>query len=351
MKQFSGLMRRAAVLFSIPALLLAGCDDATRPEPTTGREAAVIVNSTERSLTVVPVDDPAGQFTIGVSAEGSPVGVAARGNVAVVPLGTYPFAAVVDLQARSVTHMVALPEGSGATGVAFLNDSIALVANPGLNSVSPVNVRRGTAGAQIPTGVYPSSIIAHDGRAYVLNGELENWSPARPGTITVIDASLQPAGTIQLTGLNPGAAAVGGNGRLYVINSGNWGDGNGSLSVVNTSTLQEVSHHPGFGNFPGSIAVDPSGSVLVGVYGTGILSWNPATGSLTRGLDDPIRPGLTPPVADLGFDSQGRLYTLYPGQCDAPGLAYRIAAGGQVEQEITTGICPFGLAFALLPED
>lgn len=348
-QQFKHLVRRSALL--LPALLLAGCDDITGPEPTTGVEAAVVINSKERSLTVIPVDDAAGAFTVGVGAEGTPVSVAARGNVAVVPLGTYPFAAVVDLRTRAVAHTVALPQGSGASGVAFLNDSIALVGNPALNSVSPVNVRRGTVGAPIATGVYPSTIVAHGGRAYVLNAQLENWAPARPGTITVIDGSLKTVGTIQLSGLNPGSAAFGPDGRLFVVNSGKWGANNGSLSVVDVSQMRETSHHPGLGNFPGSVAVARDGAVMVGVYGLGILSWDPTSRTLTRGLDNPIKPGLVPPVSDIAFDSEGRLYALNPGTCKEPGRAYRVAADGQVEQEMETGICPFGLTFTFLPED
>lgn len=352
MIQFArSLSRMAARVALLAPLALTGCDlGPTEPDRPSGVEAAVVINSRERSLTVIPVENPAAPFTIGVSAEGSPVSVDARGKTAVVPLGTFPFAAVVDLQARAVTHTVALPEGSGATGVAFLNDSIALVANPRLNSVTPINVRRGTAGTAIPVGVYPSKIVVVDGRAFVLNGELDKFVPVRPGTITVIDQSLKTVGTVQLTGLNPGGAAAGRDGRLYVINSGRFGSNNGSLSVVDTRTLREVGHHTGFGNFPGSVAVDRNDRVVVGVYGTGILSWNPGTQAFVRGSDNPLKPGGIPPVAAVGFDSQGRMLALNPGSCRDPGVAYRVTAEGQVEREIPVGICPFGLAFTVLPE-
>src|SRR5690606_9142488 len=112
-------LRRAAAFLALPSLLLAGCDsDSTGPDTpgVAGTEVAVVANSTERSLTVIPVDDPAAAYTIGIAPEGSPVSVATRGDIAVVPLGLYPYAAVVDLRARVVSHTVALPDSSGATG-------------------------------------------------------------------------------------------------------------------------------------------------------------------------------------------------------------------------------------------
>ncbi|HEV2150532.1 MAG TPA: hypothetical protein VGR37_24240 [Longimicrobiaceae bacterium] len=341
-------LRRPAALLLAPILALASCDNGpTEPRRPAGTEVAVVVNSSERSLTVVPVDDPAGRFTIGVGAEGSPLTVAVNGGTAVVPLGTFPFAAVVDLGQRKVVHTVALPAGSGATGVAFLNDSIALVANSNLNSVTPVNTRRGTAGAQIPVGTFPQAIVASEGRAYVLNAELEKFVPVRPGSISVIDGTLKTVATIQLSGLNPGAAAFGPGGQLYVVNSGSFGGNNGSLSVVDVNTRRETSHHPGFGNFPGSVAVGRDGLVHVGVYGEGVRVWDPAT-RLFRGLN-PIVPGGKPPVSGIGFDFAGRLHTLNPGSCKDPGTLYRLGSTFQVEQQTSTGICPFGLAFTFLP--
>lgn len=336
---------RLALLALLP-LFLAGCETDYLPGPETpeSAELAVVVNSTERSLTVFPVDEPAAAYTIGVAPEGAPVSVAVRGKFAVVPLGTYPFAAVVDLEAREVKHTVPLPAGSGATGAAFINDSIALVANSDLNSVSPINVLRGTTGMPIGVGGYPQAIEVVNGVAYVINGELENWAPARPGTITVINGSLGVVGNIALSGLNPGSAAPGDGGRLYVLHSGNWGESNGSLSVVDLATREEIAHHTGFGDFPGGIAAAP-GRVLVALYGSGILEWNPATNAFTRGLDNPLTPGTVPPVSALGFDSHGRLYVLDPGDCMGPGRAYGISAGGEVEAEVRTGACPYALKF------
>ena len=85
---------------------------------------------TDVSVTIFDVEDPEQARTVGLGADGSPVTMAVRGALAAVPLGFVPALAVVDLKEAMLLRTVALTSGSGATGVAFLNDSIVLVANP-----------------------------------------------------------------------------------------------------------------------------------------------------------------------------------------------------------------------------
>lgn len=336
---------RLATLALAPAAL-AACDNPSHfgPEPA---RLAIIVNSVDNSLTLVDVDgDGSDVRSVGLGAvAASPVSVAARNGFAVVPGGIYPFATVVNLNTAAVAHSVALPANSGATGVAFLNDSIAIVANPSLNTVSPVNVLRGTTGAQVAVGVYPQAVVeGTDGRVFVINGNLVNFSSAGPGSVTVIGANGQATGTIALTGINPQNGVVR-NGKLYVVNAGTFGGNNGSLSVVNLTSLTEETRVTGFGEFPGSIAAGPDGLIYVGVYSTGIVVWNPTSASFVRPLANPIVPGNTPPVSSLGFDYAGRMHTTNPGDCSAAGRAFRLVSTAY-DRVVNTGICPFAIAFA-----
>lgn len=342
--------RRLAVLAALP-FAAAACEGDTPNTPRIAERLALTVNSVENSLSLVPVDG--GQGTqgraVGLGGQGTPVGVAARGAYAVVPLGTYPFAAVVDLRTGVLTTRVALPAGSGATGAEFVNDSVAVVANSSLNTVSPINVRRGTAGAQVQVGTYPQAIVSDRARIYVLNANLVNFMPAGPGSVTVLDEQLRLVKTVQVSGINPSAAAFAGS-RLYVLNSGTFGGNNGSLSVINLQTLTEESHHTGFGNYPSSLAASDEGELYVGIYGTGIVVWNPREGEFRVGLDAPLQPGGSGIVAGLGFDHTGRLHTVNPGTCQTPGVMNRLTSDAVVDRTVTVGICPFGLAFADVPE-
>ncbi|MBW3656114.1 MAG: hypothetical protein KY444_08390, partial [Gemmatimonadetes bacterium] len=284
------LIRRLMGMAALAALSLSAACDRNPALPDPSEPVAVVVNSVDNTLSILPLRGGASR-TVGLAqAASSPVDLAVRGNVAVVPLGIYPFAAVVDLVAGQVTHRVPLPANSGATGVAFANDSVALVANPGRNSVSPVNVRRGQAGAEIAVGVYPQAIVAGNGALYVLNSNLVNFSPAGPGSVTVLNASLGVTKTIPLTGVNPSAGVVVGS-RLYVLHSGKFGQANASLSVVNLQSLAEESHHTGFGAFPTALEASPNTGVLyVGGFGYGITAWSLASRQFVIAPANPLKP-------------------------------------------------------------
>ncbi|HEX9937975.1 MAG TPA: hypothetical protein VGB15_12665 [Longimicrobium sp.] len=346
-----GRLARLAALALLPAALAACTDDPGLPANTSMR-MEVIVNSTSNSLTLVSADSTAPTpRTVSLGAQGTPVGAAARGPWAVVPMGTYPFASVVDLRTATVARTVPLPANSGATGAAFLNDSIALVGNPARNSVSPVNVRTGTVGAEIAVGTYPQAMAEGFNSVFVLNANLVNFTPQGPGSVTVIGPTGQVAGTIPLSGINPTDAVVVGT-SLVVINAGEFGKANGSLSIVNLNTGREDVHATGFGEFPGSVDVGPDGMVYVGVYGTGILVWNPNAGQFLRGLNNPILPGGSAPVSALAFDYAGRLHTLNPGNCapGTPGKEFGLTPPyATVIRTVTTGVCPFSITFATVP--
>ena len=339
------LTRSIAFALAI-ALSSVACDDdsPTGPVLPAGVETVVVVNSIDLSVTVVSVDSLDAKRTIGLAQAGSPVSLATRGSFALVPLGFLSSATVVNLASGDVTS-VALPNNSGATGVAFLNDSIAYIANPNLNTVSPVNVFAVTASAEIEVGGFPQGVIASTDRVFVLNAELDDtYRPAKAGGVSVIDPSANTViSTIILRGFNPSAAAFGPDGLLYVVNSGTFGQGDGSLSVIDPTTLDEVEHHPGFGEFPGDIAFGPDGNAYVSSFGYGIAVWDAAADTFINPPSDPLVVEGQSISSGLGFDSDGRLYTLIPGDCIAPSVAYRVTGGNA--DELGVGVCPIDIAF------
>jgi hypothetical protein len=345
-------LRRLTALAAFAALPLAAACDGEPTEPEIAERLVVTVNSVANTLSLVPVDGGASvqPREVSLGAQGTPVDLAVRGATAVVPMGTYPFALVVDLRAGQVTHTVPLPAGSGATGAAFLNDTLALVANPALNTVSPIRVGSGTAGAPIAVGPYPQAIVEHRGRAFVLNANLQNFAPAGPGSVTVLDARLGVVKTIQLTGINPQAGAVVGS-RLYVINAGRFTEASGSLSVVDLNTLTEVDHVTGFGFFPGTIAASEAGELHIGGYGLGVFVWDPDAEEFTVPPSDPVEPGGSAVVVDIGFDYDNRLHVTDSRACTDRGFLYRLNRSYELERTTTVGVCPIGLAFADIPEE
>lgn len=343
-------VRALSTLLLLAAGLGACDDDVAGPGDAVGpgvTETGVVVNSIDLSLTLFPVDSPRTARTLGLGPDGSPVDLAARDGLAVVPMGTAPVAQVVDLAAGEVVHPVPLPEGSGATGVAFVDDSLALVANPNLNTVSAVNVRSGTAGPEIAVGRFPQHVARAGGRLFVLNAELgPDFQPDGPGTVTVLSPSLEVVETVTLSGENPGGAALGPDGRLYVINSGRFGEEAGSLSVVDPATLEEVEHHEGFGSFPGAPTFGPDGRLYVPSFSFGIAIWDPESKRFIRAPnpEDAVTPGGVPSTAGVAFDSRSRAYALEP-ECAEPARVFRLRASFEVDVEIPAGTCPVDIVF------
>lgn len=336
-----------AAFLTLLTLLLGGCDETTAPADPFAGEVAVVVNSVDLTLTLFPTDSVEETRAVGLGPDGSPVGVSVRGDRAVVPMGLVPALKVVDVRSGEVERTVALPEGSGATGSAFLSDDVVMVANPGRNSVTRVDVETGTAQPEIPVGTYPQEIVVMDGRAFVINAELVDFTPAGPGTISVLEpGSPDPVvATIELSGENPGGAAAGPDGLLYVVHSGRFGEGNGSLSVVDPVSLEEVAHHTGFGEFPFALAFGPGGHLHVASFSYGIAVWDPATETFVRPPDQAVTPGDVASVSDVAVDATGRLWALTP-DCQTPGAAHRLGADGSVLESVSVGVCPVAIAFA-----
>ena len=349
---------RGSCVLLLGALFMAACSgDGTEAQLPETTEVGVVLSSTDLSLTIFEVENPGQTRTVGLGPDGSPVTMAVRGNLAAVPLGVVPAVAVVDLREGLLVRTVGLPLGSGATGAAFLNDSIVLVANPSLNSVTPVNVLAGNTGSDIAVGRFPQAVVVEGGRAFVLNAELEFFAPDGPSTVSVIDiASLQVTSTVTLSGENAGAGGLGPDGRLYIVNSGSFGSANGSLSVVDLAGLTEVANHPGFGEFPGSLALGPSVSgfvgtwAFVGAFSYGVAVWDTSLDAFIRGPSDALAPRGIPSTSGVGFDDAGRFYTLTP-ECQNPSTANRHDGVFEVEVTIPVGVCPFAIAFTSLEAD
>lgn len=337
--------RRAALLMA--SALLAGCADTNAPLPEPQR-VLLAVNSTANTLSIVPLEAPSAAVAVELGGTTpTPVGVSARDDIAVVPLGLDNAVAVVDLRAGQVLRRIPLPDNSGATGSAVVDDSIAYVGNPNLNTVSRVNYLTGVT-SEVPAGVYPQGVVFTRGRIFVLNGNLdETFSPAGPSWITVIDPvtnqRAQPIDSIALTGPgNAGFGDVAGDGLLYVVSTGSFFEGEGRLSVVDPVGLTEVASFAGLGTGPQSVAASEA-RVFVSSFAEGLLEFDTDSNEVIRGAGEGLP---IPSNAGVAVDGEGRIYAIESGPCQGgqPGTAHVLNAVLEEVESILLGECSAGAA-------
>ncbi len=327
------------------AFLITGCGDSTGPEDEPlGEQVFVIVNSTENSLSLVPVSDTIPVRVIGMAGDAaSPVSLAVHGTTAVVPLGLAHAVSVVDLVSGSVERTIALEQNSGATGAAMESDSIAWVANPSLNTVTRVNLNTGDT-SSVAVGVYPQAVAYASNRIWVANANLVMWAPAGPSWLTVIDpATSQVVDSVGISGQNSAAMELGEDGFLYVVNSGNFGAGDGSLSVVDPVAESETDYLADIGEFPGSVAWVSDDLLVIGSFGEGILEVDPTGPTLTRAGAQGFMPEGAG-VSGLAADTSGMVYALNSTDCVSPGRVNVLSPPGYtISRAEDTGVCPYAI--------
>ena len=328
------------------------CAETTAPLPPAD-EVLLVVNSTEASLSVIPVEAPGTGFTIPLGGTTpTPVGVAARGAIALVPMGLDNSVAVVDLPGRTVLRTIQLPAGSGATGIAIVSDTFAYVANPNLNTVTRVNYITGDT-ASVAVGVYPQGIAFTRGKIFVMNGNLVNFSPAGPSWLTVID----PVTNAHATGIdsialpgpgNAGFSDVGSDGLLYVISSGDFFGGQGRLSIVDPVGRVEVANFGGLGTGPGALAADAGERLFISSFAEGLMEFNTVTRTLVHGAGDGVA---IPGNAAVEVDSKGRIYAISTGPCQGgtPGTAHVLRSNLTESDSILLGECAIFAAVTSIP--
>jgi hypothetical protein len=333
-------------LLALAAGVLPGCADTNAPPPEP-LELLLVVNRQSNSLSIIPVDGTDAPSAVALGGSGaSPTTVAAREGIALVPLGGADAVAVVDLVGRVLMSRIDLPPGSGATGAAMLDDSIGYVANPGLNTISRVNVFTGEV-ADVPVGVTPLGFAVARGRLFVLNANLdETGEPAGSSWLTVINPATNAPATgidsVPLTGPGHAAfAAPAADGFLYVVNRGRTMPAEGRLSVVDPLERREVASFAGLGLLPGDLASDGGSRLFISSLSEGLLEFNTDSNAVIRGEADGI------PIASntgVAVDSRGRVYAIEAGGCapGQPGVAHVLDEELEEIDNITVGRCPAG---------
>ena len=257
---------------------------------------------------------------LGTSQQITPVGFAIRGAVVSIPTGNAASLIAANVE-TGVNRTFTWPSGN-ATGSAWVDDNTIITTNPSLNLVGRVRLNQmsTTIGDTIRVAAFPTDVVVANGRIFVVSSNLDaNFSPAGPGIVTELDATLFTPLRTFTVGTNPGYAAAFNN-RLFVTNAGDFGANNGTLSVINLATNTTAAPITGFGDFPGQITIDAQGRAYISGFAFGTVIYNTVTNSFVRGASNP----LCAPVAGVCRGStgaqlggNGRIYQSFFGSASA----------------------------------
>jgi hypothetical protein len=346
-------LRRTLFTGSLVVGTLLACARAQEPLPP-AEEALLVVDSTVPALEVIPVQSPASATVVPLGAvNATPGTVTALNGRALVPLGAADAVAVIDLQTRTLIRTIQLAPGSGATGAAIVDDSIAYVANPGLNTVTRVNYLTGDTTTSIAVGRYPQAAVYTRGRVFVLNGNLPAGAPPGPSWISVVDPVTNRLATGVDSILLPGpgdarSGAVPSDGVLYVMNRGpDDGVTEGRLTLIDPVGRSELGNFVGFGSAPGALASNGTDRLYVSSYNEGLMVFDLLNRTLSRGAGN----GVTIPTnSGVAVDSRERVYALEAGSCSGgTGKVHVLRRNLSESKLLTVGACPVAAMVTEIP--
>lgn len=294
------LARYSLTGLAVAATFAVGCSDSTTTPvapgflggTSTNHQIAIALASGGKALTLFQLGSPTTQETIplGTSSTVSPTGFSVRGRRAAVPLGDAASVALVNLETPAITRFFTFARGN-ATGSAFFDDTTIFAANLLTNQVGRMTV--GQTGDAITSlanvAPQPAAVAIAAGRVLVVSSNLDaNFLPIGPGIVTAIDPkTMAVLGTANMGGNNSLDAAVGPDGLLYVLNSGDF-IGQANLTILNPATMAVVTTIQNMGVGPGAITIDSQGLAYLSSFFGGTTIWNTQTRTFVRGPDNPV---------------------------------------------------------------
>jgi hypothetical protein len=291
-------------------------------------QVALVVNSTGRAITMFQLASPTTKQTLsfGASSAITPVDASVKGTLAMVPLGDAAGGALVDLTKPTVTRYFVYPNGF-ATGSAWVDDTTILIDNTGGGTVGRVTVHQASDSISDTVAVtpQPSAIVMNGSTAYVISANVDaNGTPLGAGVVTAINTNTMAiTGTLAMPGTNSSAGALGPDGKLYVLNTGDYVNP-GSMSIIDPTSFTVVQTVTLF-VAPGAISIDAGGLAYISSFASGTIVYNTSTQTFVRGPNNPLcapAPGGCRGAFDAEADSHGNVYQVFFGGTNLPGQVF-----------------------------
>jgi hypothetical protein len=134
----------------------------------------------------------------------------------------------------------------------------------------------------------PTAVAVSGTRALIVSANLDNnFVAIGNGIVTAVDTkTLQVVGTVSTGGTNSTDAAIGPDGLLYVLNTGDF-VAPGSITVINPATMTAVTT-VAVGPGPGAIFIDANGLAYISAFFGGTTVWDTKTRTFVRGTSNPL---------------------------------------------------------------
>ncbi len=252
-----------------------------------------------------------------------------------------PSLMVIDPGTNSVVEEIALPVNSNPWNVA-LAEGFAYVTGLATALVYKIDPGQGSIVATFATGQSPEGVIVYEGRLYVAN---TGFDPVDfeygQGTVSIIDLASGNALETVNVGKNPQALAVGPDGIISIICTGDYFSVTGMIYFLEPSE-NTIIDSISTGGTPVLPVINQQGIGFVAAGGwvdSGyIYSYDAVSRTVLRGSDNPILVGTG--AIGIALDSLGYLYCA----CLLANSVTKFDAQGTVVETYPVGSGPVSLA-------
>jgi hypothetical protein len=141
---------------------------------------------------------------------------------------------------------------------------------------------------------------------------------------------------------------LGGDGLLYVMNTGSYFQGEGRLSIVDPVGRTELASFSGFGTGPAAVATDGVSKLYVSSFAEGVMVFDTEGNQVVRGAGDGV---IIPSNSAVAVDSKKRVYGIEAGLCRGGhrGTAHVLDSTLVEKATIPLGECPSGAITVQIP--
>lgn len=249
-----------------------------------------IINNLGEDLTMI---DRAGDSVVTnlIPLGGCPNRIRAHNGLLLVTNSCTDDLMVISQAAHAIVHTVNFPSGDNPWDVVVIDDSLCAVSMLLSNEVAIVNYQIGIERRRLAVGTSPEGLLYAYGRLWIANCSLDFGTfEYGQGTVSISNASLTATEVSVNVGMNPQILAVGGDGAVHVLCTGNYFDVFGTIYTLDPDSWLPIDSIT-IGDFPGDLVIGPEGTGYLaggGFVDSGfVYRYNSATHMILNGPANP----------------------------------------------------------------